>query len=672
MRKGYEQIANEHVHEGGCNSCGHTHPTIRIGYALCGAVLVAASMLAQWFFHADDPYAATLCAIAGAAMLSYPLLRTAISDILHGRFQMNELVGLAILAAFVLGKYQEAGIVAFFMSVAILIEERTAIGAMRSVESLVRMAPSSARRIDESGKETEVRALDLKVGERIRIRPGENFPVDGILIQGTTAVNQASITGESLPVDKSTGDELFAGTENLTGVVEVEVSKVGQDTTLGKVRDLILAAEHTRTPIMRIIDQYVRYYTPLILMICAIVWFFSADLMRVVLILVMACPCALVLANPSAAVAAIAAAARLGILVKDVAQIESAANLNAFVLDKTGTLTHGILSVKKLQPLEGVELPELLSTAVTAEAASNHPAALALRDLAESAKVSWQHPDSAEEVAGRGVVAQTPEGPIRVGRASWLQECGLTLDETDERDDQAGMSVVYVARNERVLGWIGLRDTVRPEASEAIQQLRENGVLLCSMVTGDNATVANQVSQRLKIDDVSSECLPQDKVAYVEELKRRGAQVAVVGDGVNDAPALAAGDIGIAMGAIGSDVALNSASVALMNNDLRRIPALMLLSRRTRMVILQNLALGVAIIVGGIAMFIFADAQLNALATGIGMRDTVLKVVLAAGLHNVGSLLVLFNSARLFRFGEELLAPDHEGTTNPAPLAVTP
>jgi len=654
MRKGYERIADEH-----CGGCNHSHPTVHVGVALCGAVLVLTSMISQWLVHDDQPYASMICAIAGAAILSYPLLKTAISDIMSGRFLMNELVGLAILAAFVLGKYQEAGIVAFFMWTAILIEERTAIGAMRSVEDLVKMAPSTARRLGEDGAETEVAALALKIGDKIRVRPGENFPVDGTLVSGVSAVNQASITGESLPVDKSQGDEVFAGTENLTGAIVVEVTRLGEDTTLGKVRDLILAAEKTRTPIMRIIDQYVRYYTPTILMVSAIVWFFTADLMRVVLILVMACPCALVIATPSAAVAAIAAAARLGILVKDVVQIEAAAGINALVCDKTGTLTHGVLAVKKLAPAEGVELSELLSAAVTAEAASNHPAAIALRNLAKTANVSWTSPESSEEVPGRGVLAHTPNGVIRVGRGTWLEENRITLPRKEEEaEEQSGMSVVYVANGSRVLGWVGMRDTVREHAAEAIEQARENGVLLCSMVTGDNRTVAEQVSARLKMDDVVSECLPQDKVAYVEELKKRGATVAVIGDGVNDAPALAAGNIGIAMGAIGSDVALNSASIALMSTDLRRIPTLIGLSRKTRTTILQNLVLGVAVIVGGIAMFIFGDAQLRQLADTLGMRDSVLKVLIAAALHNIGSFIVLFNSARLFRFGEELLVSE--------------
>jgi Cd2+/Zn2+-exporting ATPase len=670
--KSLTQILDDHDHrhhhdDGECTPCGHRHPVFNVGLAMLGGVLVVNSWLAEWLFFKDDPVVGTICAILGALVLSYPIFRTAVTDIAEGNFQMNELVALAILAAFVMGSYQEAGIVAFFMLITIVIEEKTAIGAKEAIAGLVSMTPSSGFRINKDGSESEVPVSELEVGQLIRVRPGQNFPVDGVIVRGASTVNQASITGESLPVEKAIDDEVYAGTENLNGAVDVRVTRLGEDTTLGQVRDLILAAEKTRLPIMRLIDQYMIYYTPTVLTIAAIVWFFTADLMRVVLILVMACPCALVLANPSAVVAAIAAAARLGMLIKNVVQIETAATINAVVFDKTGTLTEGNLSVARLQPSEGVELADLLSAAVCAESRSNHPAAVALRKLAADANITWDEPEEVEEVAGRGVIAKSASGCIRVGRGSWLKENGIEPAETG--DDTVGMSIVQVARGEQVLGWVGLRDSARAEAKEAIEQLRGLGVKLCSMVTGDNASVAQLVSERVGIDDISSECLPQDKVAYVEALKARGATVAVVGDGVNDAPALASGDISIAMGAIGSDIALNSASIALMNNDLRRVPALIDLSRRTRIVIQQNLAVGCVVIMGGLMLFIFGDSSLNHFAEGIGMRPSVLKVIIAAALHNIGTLAVLFNSARLFRFGERM---SDSAAESAAEAALTP
>jgi Cd2+/Zn2+-exporting ATPase len=359
----------------------------------------------------------------------------------------------------------------------------------------------------------------------------------------------------------------------------------------------------------------------------------------------MSCPCALVIATPSAVIAAIAAAARLGILIKDVSHIELAAKIRAVVFDKTGTLTEGVLEVARLCPAEGVELAELLQVATGTESHSNHPAAQAMRRLAAEAAVKWEDPTDYKEIAGKGVTARIAGSVCRVGRESWLQESGLDtrgLAHSTEERETAGMSIVFVARDQRVLGWVGLRDAVRPAAADAVKDLRTIGVRQCCMVTGDNESVARLVADKLGITTVRAGCLPQEKVAFVEELKAEGGLVAVVGDGVNDAPALAAGDIGIAMGAIGSDVAVQSASVALMNNDLRRVPLLIGLARRARAVMNENLLVGMSFIFGGLYL------------STIG----VVTPVIAAILHSAGTLLIVFNSARLVRVGETLTNPN--------------
>jgi Cd2+/Zn2+-exporting ATPase len=639
-----------------CGHDDHHHAEFNLGWAIFGGILILNSFLAR-YIYAHEPIAETVSAILGALILIYPILRTAVKDILQGKVYMNELVALAVLAAFVMEKYQEAGIIAFFMLIAITIEEKTAIGAKDAIADIIKLTPKTARRI--SGEtETEVSASDLSIDDVIRVRPGENFPADGVIVNGSSAVNQASITGESLWVDKKTDDDVYAGTENLTSMVDVRVTRVGSDSTLGQVRDLIEEAERTRLPIMRMVDQYVVYYTPTILMIAALVWFFTHDLMRVVLVLVISCPCALVIATPSAVVAAIAAAARLGMLIKNVAHIEMASQIQAIVFDKTGTLTEGVLEVARLNPGENVELSDLLEVAVSAESQSNHPAADAMRRLADEAKVKWQAPDKFTEVAGKGVVAEFGDSTYRVGRETWFAEQGLNVkpfgDSFREADEFVGMSVIYVARDNEVLGWIGLRDTIREEAKETIEQLHALGVTTCCMVTGDNQSVANAVAKKIGISEVRAECLPAEKVDYVNKLKASGKAVAVVGDGVNDAPALAAGNIGIAMGAIGSDVAVNSASIALMNNDLRRVPFLIELSRKTRAVMNLNLVFGAVLIVGGLMFFIFGDDAINQFAARTPLESSVVKAFLAAIVHIVGTLLIVFNSARLIRFGESL------------------
>ncbi|OGV35095.1 MAG: copper-translocating P-type ATPase [Lentisphaerae bacterium GWF2_45_14] len=617
---------------------GHERSMGRLGAAMIGGYFVLNSYILQWWLP-DQTFCFELSALIGAMILSLPIIFTAVKDLFHGKVYMNELVALAILAAFTGGDFRTAGVIAFFLLVTIIIESRTASGAQRSIEELIKLTPHSARKIVE-GREQDVDVLSLILGDVIRVRPGENFPIDGQIVKGQTFVNQASITGESLPVDKNESDDVFAGTQNLTGAIDVKVTKVGKDTTLGKVKDMILAAEKTRTPIVRIIDKYAGYYTPTILMIAGVTWWVSNfDLNRVITLMVIACPCAVVLATPSAIVAAVAAAARLGILIKNVSHLELAAKIKAFVFDKTGTLTCGILSVARLNPAEGVEPAELLLTAASVESHSNHPAACALKTLADEAGLKLNEVSNFEEVHGKGVKCLMASDICIVGRRSFLESHGISVGDglsESEKVESVGMSMVYVACGKKVLGWIGFKDKVRNESREAISKLRELGIKYCAMVTGDRESVAASVAKTLDIEEYRSECLPESKVEYVEKMKKE-CPVAVVGDGVNDAPALAAGDLGIAMGAIGSDIAINSASIALMTNDLRRIPLLVSLSRKSRVIINQNLFIGMVFVLGGIILSVFGW----------------MSPITAAVLHTFSTLIVLFNSARLVRTGEE-------------------
>jgi len=644
-----QAAAHDHAAGDECTVCGphahgHNDVTVRLVTAIVGGIFVLNSYLAKTFFaDAIDPFAIDLSAIVGTLILGWPIFVSAVRDLIRGRIYMNELVALALVAAFANGEYRTAGAVAFFMLITITIERKTAIGAEASITSLVKLTPHRARRLAD-GQELDVEALSLAVGDVVRVRPGENFPADGVVGNGTSSVNQATITGESLPVDKNAGDEVYAGTQNLTGVMDVRVTRVGTDTTLGKVRELIVAAERSRLPFMRMIDQYAGFYTPTILMLAALVWFVTQDLNRVIAVLIVACPCALIVATPSAVIAAVAAAARLGVLIKDVSHIELASRIKALIFDKTGTLTEGNLEVARLQAADGVELAELLTVATSTECHSNHPAAEAMRRLAKDAGITWNDPADYQEVAGRGVQARFGNDVCRVGRQTWLAENGVALDPllaAMKSEEREGMSVVFVARNQRALGWIGLRDALRGAAPEAVAQLKGLGVRHCAMVTGDNESVARQVGAKVGISEIRAGCLPQEKVAFVEQLRRRGGVVAFVGDGVNDAPALAASDIGIAMGAIGSDVAVHSASVALMNNDLRRIPFLVWLSKRARTVMMQNLFIGLVFIVLGLYLAVAG----------------VVTPVIAAILHSAGTIITLFNSARLVRAGEHLEAP---------------
>jgi Cd2+/Zn2+-exporting ATPase len=638
-------MAHKHLHLKEHELAGeHTKgKQIRVSMALlgtlCGGVLLLNSAIAPLFYGSGSEVA-QLSAMVGAILLAFPVVLHALESVVQGKMHMDELVALAIVAAFANGEYGTAGTVAFIMLLGELMETRTALGARASIESLIKLTPTSANVVGADGSEREVQISDLAPGYVVRVRPGDNIPADGEVKDGFSSVNEATITGESLPVDKAGGMQVFAGTTNLTGALDITVTKAGEDTTLGKVQSLIMAAEKTQIPIMRIIDSHIKWYVPTILMIAAIIWFFTGEINRSISALVVSCPCALILATPTAMVAALSAAARLGILIKNVSLLEIAGRMTAVVFDKTGTLTTGHLYVTKLEPAEGVAPAEMLRVAASAEQMSKHPAAKALVNLAKEANVSLEASLDFRESPGKGVTAVVESAQVMVGRDTFLTENGVDVSNIADPSlhEEQGFSTLYVAKDSMCIGWIGLQDKARPQAQQAVSDLFEAGIKRVTMLTGDRSEVANRVCAELGCTDFKAHCLPQDKLAVVGKIKTDGHTVAVVGDGINDAPALAAGDLGIAMGAAGSDVAINSASIALMSDDLGRLPFLVRLSRKTRNVINQNLLFGIIFIVLGVA------------ASAAGW----LPIVVAAVLHLTGSVIVIFNSARLVRLGEEL------------------
>ena len=632
-------MAHDHLKESIEAQTGRS--SILLIATLMGGLLVFNSFVAQWLF--TDPEYSSAFALLGAVLLGTPLVIHAVKHLLQGHMHMDELVAIAVLAAIVTQEYQEAGVIAFFMIISTLIETRTALGARASIQSLIRLTPTRAHLLSEDGRETEVEAASLRPGQIIRVRPGDNIAADGVVINGESTVNQANITGESFPVDKALDMEVFNGTVNLTGALDIRVTKAGAETTLGRVQSLILQAEGTRIPLMRLIDQYAAWYTPTILMLAGLVLFFKGGdegMRRGITMLVVACPCALVLATPTAMVAALSCAARLGILVKNVVTLEAVRNLTAVIFDKTGTLTTGELSVTQMKPAPDVDPTDLLRTAASTDQLSRHPTAKALLNVAHKARLRLMTVDKFEEVSGKGVSGLVDGTLVLVGRRTWLADRGVdvSLLEQPEFSEPDGISVLCVARGGKLIGWIGMEDRTRDEARAAIDDLRHLGVRSVIMVTGDKWSVAKRVSAEMGCTEVYAEVLPARKLEIVDHLKEKGHRVAVIGDGVNDAPALAAGDFGIAMGAAGSDVAIHSASIALMNNDLRRIPFLIRLSRATAAVIFQNLLFGVGFIV--ILLVLGALGYLGAMA--------------AAFLHAVASAVVIFNSARLVRFGEDM------------------
>ena len=615
--------------------------------ALGGGVLLLCSWIAGLIGFEES--VAQIPAAIGAIILVLPLARGAWQELKSGAASSDSLACLAVLAALANNYFLAAGFLAFFLWLAELILSRTAWGAQRAIRDLIELTPDIARLVEKDGSEREVAQSALRVGQIVRVRPGENLPADGRIVAGTSNINQASLTGEAVPVEVQPGSEAYAGTTNLTGQIDLEVTAVAGQTTIGKVERLIREAESSRTRRQEMIERLATYYVPVVLMVALVVWFFtsrSTDAAvrdtaaeRAITVLVVTCPGALLIAYPTAMVAAFAAAARLGIMIKQTRTLEAASEVYTVVMDKTGTITTGKFAVSRLVPADGVEGAALLQAAADAEQSSNHPLAKSILETARRARIEPRTVEEVKEAHGRGVSAKIDGGLVLAGRGSWIAE--LHPDTADavraveEKID--GMSSVNVYENGRYLGAVGLEDKLRRHASEAISSLRQLGVRKVSIFTGDRLSVAVRVGQAVGVDAVEAECLPEEKHAQLQHLIRRGSRTLVVGDGINDGPILASADVGVAMGLSGSDIATNSAGVALMNDDLRHVPFLIELARRARGVIAQNIAASLLLALVGLALA--ASGQIQIWVTPFYQA--------------VAYVFVIANSLRLVRFGED-------------------
>ena len=480
------------------------------------------------------------------------------------------------------------------------------------------------------------------------MRPGEAFPADGRVVRGTSAVDQSTMTGESVAEEVAPGSRVFAGTVNLSGVLGVEVTDLAEATALGRIVTLLRAAEQSKAPIVRLIEHYTEYYLPAVLLVAGAVLAFTQDLTRAIALLVVSCPCALVLASPSAMTAALAVASRLGILIKSTRFLERLGDIETLILDKTGTVTMGRLEVVAVHPLGEVASEDVLHDAAACAVGSRHPVSTAI--LAAVGGVAAGEADTIEEAPGRGVAARRNGVVVRLGSAEWLRESGL---EPPESPPPHAGPIVWVARDRQVLGLLLLSDRARPGSREAIEALRGLGVTRTLLMTGDRREVAEPIARELGVDECLAGCLPETKLAVVEREKASGRRVMVVGDGVNDALALDCADVGVAMGAMGSDVAVQSADVALMGTDLGRLPQMIRLAQQTRAVVNQNV--------------LFAIGSSLAVMTVAGLG--LISPVMGAVVQNVGTVIVVINSARLLRFESAESAFDPSGAHDATPAA---
>jgi Zn2+/Cd2+-exporting ATPase len=556
---------------------------------------------------------------------------------------INFLMAIAVAGALLIGEWPEAAMVAVLFALAEKIEQYALDRSRGAIRSLMKLAPDSALVRTDSGDWKEVRAATVGVGERVRVRPGERVALDGVVVSGNSTVNQAPITGESMPVEKLTGDRVFAGSINVHGSLEFEVTRQKRDTTLARIIRTVQQAQSDRGKTQRFVDRFARYYTPSVVIVALLVAILPPLLVggsvvtwlyRALVLLVIACPCALVISTPVTVVSGLAAAARRGILIKGGAYLESGHRLRVIALDKTGTLTEGTPRVTDIIPMsKGPSVNRVLEIAATLDAPSEHPIARAL--LAEAKKLlpdrRLAEVDQFRAVPGRGVEGHLDGKPYRIGNHRWAHESGLCSPEIEsilESLEQDGKTTIVLSDDDAVLAVFGVADGIREATTSAIAELHALG-LATVMLTGDNQLTAEAIGREAGIRDVRGGLLPEDKLAYVARLREEYGPVGMVGDGINDAPALAAADIGFAMGAAGTDTAVETAHVALMKDDLAKLATFWSLSRRTSRILWQNIGFAIVVkavflVLGifGIAtlwMAVFADMGASLLVTFNGL-----------------------------------------------------
>ncbi|WP_425399226.1 heavy metal translocating P-type ATPase [Aeoliella sp.] len=561
------------------------------------------------------------------------------------RPDMNLLMTVAVTGAVLIGEWFEGAAVAFLFAVSLLLESWSVGRARRAIASLMDLTPPTAHLRDETGAVSDVTPADVPVGSTVIVRPGEKIPLDGRVLSGISGVNQAPITGESVPVEKEIGDEVFAGTINGDGLLEIETTKAADDTTLARIIKMVGDASSKRAPSEKWVEKFAAIYTPIVMIVALLMLVipplvFSAEwsvwLYRSLVLLVIACPCALVISTPVSVVASLAAAARNGVLIKGGVFVEVPAHLKAIAMDKTGTLTQGAPAVVDVVPMNGHDEAELLMRAGALELNSNHPLARAIVEETKRRNLEVDPADEFETIQGKGASGVINGKRFWLGSHRYLEQRGQETPEVHkqlESMQEAGRTVVVVGNDEHVCGFITLADAIREEARDAIRQLHEAGVEQLVMLTGDNEGTAKAIAKEAGIDEVHAELLPEDKVVAVERLVNQYQHVAMIGDGVNDAPALARASLGLAMGAAGSDAAIETADIALMSDDLSKLPWLIHHSRRTLRVIRQNIIFSLAIKVLFVVLTFAGFASLwAAIAADMG-----------------ASLLVIANGLRLLK-----------------------
>ncbi|QAX82470.1 cadmium-translocating P-type ATPase [Pseudomonas sp. DTU12.3] len=604
--------------------------------AMLALGLLSLGLIWRWMMPEQSGVSQLLLGFA-SLLVAVPVMRSAWYSLrypsLHGI--TDQLIALAMLGAWATGDLLTAALLPIIMIFGHVLEERSVIGSQEAIHALGQLTRSHARKVQADGSIIEVDNGTLKSGDTVEVRAGDRVPADGRVLSGQGSLDTASITGESVPVEAGVGMTVFGGAINLDGLLRIEVTRTGDESTLGKVIALMQNAERSKPPITRLLERYAGSYMVLVLLLAAVTWFITNDAQAMLAVLVAACPCALVLSAPATAIAGVAVAARHGILIRSSAFLEELADLTSLVVDKTGTLTYGTLRLQSINS-PCADSSTVMALAASLGAASSHPVSRALAGLV-SQEACWSLKDIHER-QGLGVVAMTEQGEAALGRPELFGRLGIATTAVPEHDGP----IAGLALNGEFLAWLLLADSVKPEARFALNELRELGLGRQLLLTGDRQSVAQALARDVGLHEVEAQALPEDKLNRVLKEIDNGFRPMVVGDGINDSLALKAGVVGVAMGAGGADIALASADIVLIGSDLRRLGTCVRLSRQCRRTLQVNVIIGL-----GWTLVIVVFAAFGWLGAAGAM--------IAALLHNLSTLLVLGNAGRLLRFQEPLL-----------------
>lgn len=604
--------------------------SVEITTAMIALVCLVTGLLYKGIFPEQTAVAGLIYSV-GVLVEGLPLLATAIRGFLQRDVTnaMEILVSIAVLACYITGQHELAILIPVVLSVVHFLEERSIMGGRDAIEGLKQMQATDAVLETEDGEVTvEVQAL--KRGDIIIVRPGMGLPIDGTVIWGNSNIDQKSLTGEPLPAAVTVGDTVYAGTTNLDGMIKVRVEKEYQDTSFTKIVSLLEEAQSITVPEIRIVDRFMHYYIPLALIVAALTALLSRNISNAIAVLVVSCPCGHMLVSSAPMIAALAVSTKRGILIKNAKFVEQLTNITTVIFDKTGTITRGELSISGFYLQEAQSREELFARGGCVACSSMHPISRSLMKTLEGEGIPYEEGFQVRETAGKGLTGTRGGEEILFGSRHWIESLGYQPE--DPHMDTGGGPANWVVYNGRVLGCLMFDDSVRPEAEEVVSRLHEDGMEQTVLLTGDREFAARKVQRQTGIDQVYFHLLPEEKLEHVKRL-RQDAHVLAVGDGINDALALAEADVGIAMGAMGSDVAIQSADIALMNNDLNNIPFVMSLARSTKSIMYQNI--GIAFSVSLIMMILAAGGVIPALA--------------GAFLHNIGAFVILINSSRILR-----------------------